>query len=127
MTPQITPLRMLARDLAAIGESLDRDRMPSREEVHAAYDRDERRAEAYRAAFQEVWTGAGPFWPTGEWTREAESPQWDNEQWMSVFVALRRACAGIGLTDAERWEIVATALAREASRYAEAVALTEAL
>lgn len=71
--------------------------------------------------FTAVVTGSPcSFWPRGEWKTAADAPEWDAEQYIAVFVAVRRACAAIGATDAQRWMIVEAKLRELAERYAEA-------
>lgn len=62
----------------------------------------------------DVITGAKcDFWPSGAWKTPSDSPKWDNEQYITVFVAVRRACAAVGATDAQRWAIVEAARQKE--------------
>lgn len=81
--------------------------MPSKEEVRLAGALTDRCLTAYMRAVQETLTGDGAYW--------TEST---DEQWDRVFCAVRRALSGIGLTDAERWDIVMQAVIEGASEYA---------
>jgi hypothetical protein len=65
--------------------------------------------------------GEGPFWPTNDWKLIADAPKWDGEQYMPLMVALRRAKSGIGLTAAERWEIVDAAIEDEITEMIDAM------
>lgn len=106
---------------------LERVRLPlSRAEVHHAGKVNDRCAEAYSAAMAEALIGAGPFWPTHEWHTATDTPKFHIEQEVPIFCAVRRALAGIGLSDAERWSVVLTEVTRQASRYAETRAMEAA-
>jgi len=81
---------------------------------------DRRRNDAFTTAFFEVVTGAPcDFWPANGWRQATDSPQWDNEQQIAVFVAVQRAASMIGATAEQRWKIVAAELRRLADRYAD--------
>jgi len=68
----------------------------------------------------DVITGADcDFWPTKQWSKASESPKWDAEQHIAMFVAVQSACRMIGATDAQRWERVMAQLRDLAAEYAD--------
>lgn len=79
----------------------------------------ETRAAAYADAFVDTMQGIGGFWPTGaKWS----PTDYDNEQELSVFVAVRNALRMQGATDAQRWQMVEAAIRLAAHEYADGIA-----
>lgn len=79
----------------------------------------ETRAAAYADAFVDTMQGAGGFWPTGaKWS----PTEYDNEQELVLFVALRDALRLKGATPAQRWAAVESALKNAAHEYADGIA-----
>lgn len=68
----------------------------------------------------DVLTGAPcDFWPRGNWKLPSDSPKWSNEQELAICVAVRRACAAIGASEAQRWRMVEAVLIDLANEYAD--------
>lgn len=82
-----------------------------------------RSSDAFRDLVGEVLAGdaTSPFWQPTNW-----ASGYCNEQELEVFLAVRRACALIGATPAQRWGVVEDALRDLAIDYAEHIAKGEA-
>lgn len=82
-----------------------------------------RRQEAYDDAYLNVMDGADcSFYPTNEWRTAMDWPEYDNEQHIALFCAIKLAQSLIGATDAERYEVIRNALRVEAEKYANDMA-----
>lgn len=105
-------------ELDALNAALDRlygtyAEFAKQPERRRADDENDRR----RDLVAEVLTGdaRSPFWRlVGPYTE-----RYDVEQYVEVFAAVRRACALIGATPAERWAVVEDELRDLAIKYAD--------
>lgn len=70
------------------------------------------------AAIEQVMGGLGEFWPTGDWTRATDAPRYDNEQHISLIVAVRDALKRWDWDDDTKWDHVARAVEAEAAKFA---------
>jgi hypothetical protein len=77
-------------------------------------------ADARDEAYWQVMQGEPcAFWPENEWRTTLDSPLWDDEQQLRLFVAIQTACRLVGASDIDRWCVVEQALRAEAERYAD--------
>ena len=63
--------------------------------------------------------GEGEFWPTNGWAKATDSPKWDAEQIVPVFVAVQAAMACKGSAE-DRLRIIVAAVAKAAHEMADA-------
>ena len=98
--------------------------LPSRAQSIRDAEANERYADREREYRAEARRGAGIFWVdpgTKAWTGFegiVSGYCLQNELDIPVMAAVRSAISGIGLTDAERWQIVAEALDEQIAEYA---------
>ena len=91
-------------------------RMASPPEPVRDYAYLEKLAEAYDEAYFGAMEGKDcDFWPR----KSGDAPEWNNEQDIRIFAAVKVAAALIYATDSERWGLVERAIRAEAVTYAE--------
>jgi hypothetical protein len=79
-----------------------------------------RREDAYDDAYWGAMEGRDcSFWPTNNWRTSLDYPEYDNEQYIPVFVAVKLAASLINASDEDKWVVVETALRAEAEKYAQ--------
>ena len=80
----------------------------------------DRRQETYDDAYFAVLEGKDcEFYPTNEWRTARDSPEWDDEQQVRLFNAIKLAASLVGATDAERYAVIENALRADAEKFAE--------
>lgn len=94
---------------------------PPEGEINASFD-DKVQQSRDDAYFAVMFGDDCAFWPRNYWRSAMDRPEYDDEQELRLFVAIRKAVMLIGADDVDRWRVIESALREEANRYADKVA-----